>query len=60
MFPRALSWGLCFFLFLSDKRLNPALENMTLLADDATDHNTSKNIQKISSRIQMKTISVNK
>ena len=44
---------------LNDIFLNPALENMSLFADDAADHHTSKNIQKISSKLQIKPTSVN-
>ena len=50
---------LFFILFINDIFLNPALENMSLFADDATDHHTSKNIKNISSKLQIKATSVN-
>ena len=50
---------LFFILFINDIFLYPALENMSLFADDATDHHTSKNIQNISSKLQIKATSVN-
>ena len=50
---------LFFILFINDIFLNPALENMSLFADDATDHHTSKIIQNISSKLQIKATSVN-
>ena len=50
---------LFFILFINDIFLYPALENMSLFADDATDQYTSKNIQNISSKLQMKATSVN-
>ena len=50
---------LFFILFINDIFLNPAFEKMSLFADDATDHHTSKNIQNISSRLQINATSVN-
>ena len=50
---------LFFILFINDIFLYPALENMSLFADDATDHHTSNNIQNISSKLQIKATSVN-
>ena len=50
---------LFFILFINDIFLNPALENMSLFADDATDHHTSKNIQTICSKLQIKATLVN-
>ena len=50
---------LFFILFINDIFLYPALENMSLFANDATDHHTSKNIQNISSKLQIKATSVN-
>ena len=50
---------LFFIFFINDICSYPALENMSLFAVDATDHHTSKNIQNISSKLQIKATSVN-
>ena len=49
---------LFFILFINDIFLYPALENMFLFANEATDHHTSKKFQNISYKLQIKATSV--
>ena len=53
-------WPLFFILFINAIFLNPAFENLSLFADDARDHHTSKNIQNISPKLLIKATSVNR